>query len=113
MVGADASVVTDLTQVSVASLGSGGRGFDDLFELLASITPAWHADALCQEYPDVNFFPTRPGQAGRAKAVCARCLVASECLEWALGEPSWLTGVWGGTTPTDRRKLRRKVRSAA
>lgn len=107
------SVVTVTTQVIVASLGSEVRGFEDLFELLASTTPDWHADALCQEYPDVNFFPTRPRQAGRALAVCARCLVASECLEWALGEPSWLAGVWGGTTPADRRRMRRKVRPAA
>ena len=105
--------MTDTSQVIVASIGSDGQSFEVLCELLASTTPAWHADALCQEYPDVNFFPTRPRQAERAQAVCARCLVVSECLEWALGEPAWLAGVWGGTTPADRRRMRRKVRPAA
>jgi WhiB family redox-sensing transcriptional regulator len=113
MVGADASVVTDVTQLIAASLGSEVQGFDDLFSLLASITPAWHADALCREHPEVDFFPTKGGQSERAKGICARCLVSAQCLEWALDEPAWLPGVWGGTTAADRRKLRRKVASAA
>ena len=46
-------------------------------------------------------------QVAQAKAVCARCPVASQCLDWAVrnGEPE---GIWGGTTPSERRRLRRR-----
>jgi WhiB family transcriptional regulator, redox-sensing transcriptional regulator len=46
-------------------------------------------------------------QAAAAIAVCAACPVRSECLElalrnWAIGQ----FGVWGGTVPAEREKLR-------
>jgi WhiB family redox-sensing transcriptional regulator len=59
------------------------------------------------------FFPvgdTGPAlrEVAAAKAVCAGCPVARECLDWALrmGEAA---GVWGGTTPEERRVLRRQL----
>lgn len=44
-------------------------------------------------------------QVAAAKAVCARCPVAADCLSWALraGETD---GIWGGTTPEERRAIR-------
>ncbi len=58
------------------------------------------------------FFPvsdTGPAlqQVAAAKAVCARCPVTADCLAWALraGEPE---GIWGGTTPAERRLLRQR-----
>lgn len=40
----------------------------------------------------------------RAKAVCARCPVQQECLDWALTvrEPY---GVWGGKSPGEREEI--------
>ena len=38
-----------------------------------------------------------------ARAICSACLVQSECLEAGLGE---LEGLWGGTSPMERRRLR-------
>ncbi|HEU4488561.1 MAG TPA: WhiB family transcriptional regulator [Actinomycetota bacterium] len=35
---------------------------------------------------------------------CRRCVVRAECLEWALSHPK-VFGVWGDTTPRDRRGL--------
>lgn len=75
---------------------------DQLVELLDR--PAWHRDALCLEYPDVNFFPAQDDRAGRAQAVCRRCLVQSTCLGYAL-ETGTTHGVWGGTTARGRRAL--------
>ena len=47
--------------------------------------PLWHADALCREHPEINWFPGK-GEANRAaRAVCARCPVREECLAFALG----------------------------
>ncbi|MDX6741914.1 WhiB family transcriptional regulator [Actinocorallia sp. A-T 12471] len=56
-------------------------------------------------YPISEFGPAR-AQVAEAKRICFRCAVAAECLDWALraGEP---VGIWGGTTPEERRYLRR------
>jgi len=68
----------------------------------------WWNDAECRHHAQhVDFFPTRGESAREAKAVCARCRVASECLEYALRwEP--LCGVWGGLNERERRQLRRE-----
>ena len=64
--------------------------------------PAWMADALCREYPDVDFFADH---AAEALDVCRRCAVAGDCLMFALDE-RLDHGIWGGTTPRERRRLR-------
>ena len=79
---------------------------DELLDLLDP--PGWHLDALCREYPEIDWFdgPTEP-----AKAVCGRCLVQTECRAYGLSRPK-LQGVWGGTTDADRAKLRAAARKA-
>ncbi len=80
--------------------------FFALDELLGMLhRPAWHRDALCLEHPEVSFFPARGEIAAPAKAVCARCLVAQECMAFALADPA-MEGVWGVTTIMERRRLR-------
>lgn len=71
----------------------------------------WVARALCAGMEPEVFFPEGvDGPAlldvANAKAVCANCPVREECLDWALriGEAH---GIWGGTTPSERRMLRR------
>ena len=78
-----------------------------LAELLAG-RPAWHRDALCLEYPLVDFLPDRGQPSAPAKAVCAACLVRDECLAVGLADSS-LVGVWGGLSGGQRRELRRRV----
>jgi WhiB family transcriptional regulator, redox-sensing transcriptional regulator len=73
---------------------------------------AWAEHGACRE-PGIDpelFFPVSESglgawQAAAAKAICSRCPVAAQCLDWALraGEPA---GIWGGTTPEERRLLR-------
>lgn len=53
------------------------------------------------------FFPTQGESANRAKAICAECPVAAECLEYALDTPERY-GIWGGTSEKERRVLRRE-----
>jgi WhiB family transcriptional regulator, redox-sensing transcriptional regulator len=71
----------------------------------------WRELAACRfEDPDL-FFPigtTGPAlvQTRRAQAVCARCPVRAQCLDFALATEQ-ATGVWGGTTETERRDLSR------
>ena len=75
---------------------------DELLELLDP--PGWHLDALCREYPEIDWFdgPTEP-----AKAVCGRCLVQAECRDYAVSRAD-LQGVWGGMTEGARRTVRRR-----
>ena len=62
--------------------------------------------------PAAMFFPDRDelelpayrAAVARAKAVCNRCRVATECLEEAFVVGP--DGVWGGTTHAERRLLR-------
>lgn len=79
----------------------------------------WTDNAACRvpgTDPELFFPVSETGMAHRqvtqAKAVCGRCPVAEQCLEWAVrtGEPE---GIWGGTTPGERRRLRRRRLRAA
>ncbi len=70
----------------------------------------WTSQGACQdEDPDLFFPVARAGpaleQTAQAKAVCARCLVRTECLSYALGTGQD-SGIWGGTTGEERRALR-------
>ncbi len=62
--------------------------------------------AKCAEVEDKDmFFPdNRKQEAERLhqlKAICASCIHAKECLEYAL-EKQIPHGIWGGSTPADR-----------
>ncbi|MFG3550512.1 WhiB family transcriptional regulator [Streptomyces sp. NPDC047725] len=73
----------------------------------------WREHAACRtEDPDL-FFPigaTGPAllQTEQAKAVCRRCPVREQCLQWALDTGQSL-GVWGGTSENERRALKRRT----
>ena len=75
----------------------------------------WREHAACRhEDPDL-FFPigtTGPSlvQTEQAKAVCRDCPVQEPCLRFAL-DTDQAIGVWGGTSETERRALRRRVGS--
>lgn len=71
----------------------------------------WRVDAACRDTDPDLFFPvgtTGPAieQIASAKAVCGECDAQSECLEFALAT-NQDSGVWGGTSEEERRKLRR------
>lgn len=61
---------------------------------------------------DVNlFFPeARQSPSPQAKAFCAACPVSRECLEYAIEHR--LSGVWGGTSETQRIQMRRLRRAS-
>jgi WhiB family transcriptional regulator, redox-sensing transcriptional regulator len=70
---------------------------------------SWRDLAACRDVDPETFFPIGTtdalGQLREARAICGRCPVAADCLDWALrvGQDH---GVWGGTTPEERRALR-------
>ncbi|MFD7554211.1 WhiB family transcriptional regulator [Streptomyces sp. NPDC059835] len=76
----------------------------------------WRQFAECTLEDPELFFPignSGPAlvQAEAAKAVCRRCPVQNQCLEWVLGA-GHESGVWGGLSEQERTSLqRRKARS--
>jgi WhiB family redox-sensing transcriptional regulator len=75
----------------------------NLQELLGC--PDWMRDALCLEYPELEFHPDRDESLEPLKAVCRRCKVREECLDYALADDN-LLGVWGGTSMRERERYR-------
>ena len=80
----------------------------NLIELLGYKRPDWQKDAACHEHPDVNFFPERGESSAPAKAICAMCLVANECRQYAI-DNGIKDGIWGHQSGRDRRTARREA----
>lgn len=71
----------------------------------------WRRSAACRDAEPDLFFPvgsTGPaiGQIEAAKKVCRCCDARQPCLEFALAT-NQESGVWGGTSEDERRKLRK------
>lgn len=84
----------------------------DGFSLSIGPLPAWRAKAACLEEDPELFFPSGTTgaaleQAERAKAVCRRCPVLTQCRNWAV-KTNQQDGVWGGLSEDERHALRRK-----
>jgi len=83
------------------------------------VEPTWRAAAACHGVDAESFFPPshferkpeKDEREGAARALCARCPVRPQCLEYALlvEEPH---GIWGGLNELERRRLLRQ-RAAA
>ena len=69
---------------------------------------AWHRQAACAGQGTTELIPVRGANYDRARALCAGCPVRQECLETALAD-SELLGLWAGTTPDQRKAMRRGV----
>jgi hypothetical protein len=73
------------------------------------------APALCAEIGGDEWHPEKGGYTGYAKTICGRCEARIECLTYALahGLDNSFDGIWGGTTPRERRVMRRAAEAAA
>lgn len=73
----------------------------------------WRERAACLRVDDPDlFFPIGISgltlvQVDEAKAVCHRCPVEEQCLNWAM-YVGHVEGIWGGTTESERRAMRRR-----
>ena len=78
----------------------------------------WRHSAPCLDEDPELFFPigytgSAVAQTANAKAVCHRCLVIADCLEWSL-DPRQGFGIWGGLDERERLNLlRREYRARA
>ena len=75
-----------------------------------TLTADWASRGACRDVEPDLFFPIASSgpatrQIAAAKAVCARCPVQPECLNYAL-ETGQDCGVWGGATEDERRAMR-------
>lgn len=66
--------------------------------------PTWRARGVCQSVDPEVFFPAPSEPADAAVALCRTCDVQGACLAWAL-EVGDCHGVWGATTPRERRAM--------
>ena len=74
---------------------------------------SWHERAACHQHPESEaFFGDERSQKNIAITVCRTCPVVDECLQHALDERE-TEGVWGGTTPDQRKDLLRRRRRAS
>jgi WhiB family redox-sensing transcriptional regulator len=83
--------------------------------MFTDVEMTWQYSAACRgEEADLFFAPNyferkeeKEAREARAKAVCARCPVRSECLDYALRtrEPH---GIWGGLNEVERKALLRE-----
>jgi WhiB family redox-sensing transcriptional regulator len=79
------------------------------------VTSDWRHRAACtsenipdQWFPKSDIGPYWATVIDEAKAVCRRCPVRDQCLQWALttGQD---TGIWGGLTEQERRDLHHRA----
>ena len=71
---------------------------------------SWRDRAACRNSEMTLFFPDTADVVAieRAKQACASCPVTQECLSYAVATNE-TAGIWGGTTPGERRRLRRHL----
>jgi hypothetical protein len=65
---------------------------------------AWRTRGVCQSVDPETFFPAPSEPADAALALCRTCQVQGACLAWAL-DVGDCHGVWGATTPRERRAM--------
>jgi WhiB family redox-sensing transcriptional regulator len=77
---------------------------------------SWWDLAACRSAEPELFFPIGSGGAGRAdvtraKALCARCHIREQCLDYAIAS-NQAYGVWGGASEEERRRIAMRRRRA-
>lgn len=71
--------------------------------------PAWQEQALCAQSDPDAWFPEKGASSAMAKAICWRCPVQPECLEFVMHPDNADVarfGIWAGLSERDRRRLR-------
>ena len=68
----------------------------------------WRLAAACRGLPTALFFSDDTADEAEAIATCATCRVADACLSYAIEHAEF--GIWGGRTPEERKRLRRRIR---
>lgn len=67
--------------------------------------PGWRARGRCLQHDPEVFFPNPADDPSPALEICRTCEVRGTCLAAALDAGDY-DGVWGATTPAERRAMR-------
>ena len=67
--------------------------------------PDWRSRGECLRHDPETFFPNAAEDPAPAIAICRTCQVLGPCLAAAL-DSGECDGVWGATTPEERRTMR-------
>jgi WhiB family redox-sensing transcriptional regulator len=67
---------------------------------------SWEMGARCNDYDPEIFFDPRVRFERKAKSICGRCDVRTDCLAYAL-QTRIEFGIWGGMNGKERRALLR------
>jgi len=65
---------------------------------------SWLDRAACVDVAISVFYPDDDGDLVEALLICGRCPVRADCLQHAIAARERY-GIWGGTTPEERRRL--------
>ena len=68
---------------------------------------AWTQQAACRGTETEIFYPVTSDEEAEALSICATCPVRAQCLDYAIRNRETY-GIWGGTTPEQRRRIRRE-----
>lgn len=74
----------------------------------------WQHAGACKGVDTIVFFPSREEESDLSVTICKRCIVKTECLDYAYSHKE-KEGTWGGQTEWQRRRQVRKearIRSA-
>ena len=79
-------------------------------QLSVALSP-FDGTQLCTDYDTDIFFPEEYEDAdvAQAKSICNDCWIKDKCLSFAISTNE-KEGVWGGTTPVERRRIKRRVK---
>jgi WhiB family redox-sensing transcriptional regulator len=67
----------------------------------------WTDSAACRGTDTEIFYPVNAEEEAEALSICATCPVRAQCLDYAIHNRE-AYGIWGGTTPEQRRRIRRE-----
>ena len=84
-------------------------GLNEIAILIGIVMPpAWIRYALCAQNTEVDlgaWFPLKGEDTVLARAICARCPVRQECLDYAVDNGEQY-GIWGGMSFKERREYK-------
>lgn len=72
------------------------------------VLSGWRNQAVCADMDRDLFFGRNSREREKAQRVCRGCPVRASCLAFALGMSFNPQGIWGGTTPWERTRLRNR-----
>lgn len=77
---------------------------------LSVVSSPFDGTQLCIDYDTDIFYPEEyeDEYVAQAKSICNNCWIKEKCLSYAI-TTNEKEGVWGGTTPIERRRIKRRV----